>query len=288
MSATFRNEFLAEANPKKTSMTRGEVYEQIAALDPTPLQIENAWPHACSADAVWNCDRLQDPPGYQRGDDYVYTEERHKINFTAANIEELRFTNAWYYLEKLKALKKGADEKGLSKHLREAYHPNKFGTAMNLQADILKRSDWLGQFRPRHAQIHGSFLVIFDSKESLKQRLAIKITGCKVTGYDAQAANTNRNCDLYGLGFTEDQARRTLSISSKDRMKFFFILPTYEERIEWLYVLKRKAELDDKDAQKTGFLCEIKGYAAGAMRQMRIFAGDETTKAATQATKMPL
>jgi hypothetical protein len=212
-----------------------------------------------------NNNSIEDPPGYIREDDFVYEQEKNKFNFKCHNIEHQRFSNACAYLEKLKEIKKGKLEKNLDKELREAVHPNKFGTSMNLEAIVLKRSNWRGQLRERYAKISGSMLCFYDVNEEKKYndktpRSFVNIKGSVIKGYDGKAANTNKACDLYGLGFTEDEARRVISIASQDKMPFFMILPTYEERIEWLYSLKRKSELDDNDKVKIsggGFFKEM-------------------------------
>jgi hypothetical protein len=239
------DEYLELPNPKKPSTTRNELFQEISNLSGEQVKPNKIWPHSCRFEDVENSNSLDDPPGYIREDDFYYDDDKNKINWKARIIEEQRFENAHNFLEKIKLINKGKSEKDLYKHLRESVHPNKFGTQMNLEAEVLKRSDWTGKLRLRWAKIYRNFICFYDNKSSQNLRCTINIKGCVFKGYDWQAANKNSACDLYGLGLTEEQAKCTIGIFPPDRMRFFIILPTYEERTEWLYSLKRKSEVGD-------------------------------------------
>jgi hypothetical protein len=262
------DEYLNLPNPKKPSTTRRVVFDEINALDTETVKSEAIWPHNCSLSSITEWDerrseraegfRLQDPPGYIRGDDFKYTLDKNKINWSANRIELLRFDNAVEYLSRIKELAKGTPESKLSKDQREAVHPNKFGSALNLESAVEKRSDWKGDLRPRHAKVVAQTLYIYEGAEHTVPKLIIPLVGSEIKGYDAMAANTNPSCDLYGLGFTEDQARRVIRITpgpgATKRIPFYLVLPTYELRILWLYTLKRKAEdvAESNASQKDG------------------------------------
>jgi hypothetical protein len=253
---SFQDEYLNSPNPKKPSTTRREAYNSINRLDSTPVRPDAMWPHNCSLATLEDWDarlserpegsRFTDPSGYIRGDDYIYTLEKNKINWTAARIEHLRFENAVNYLHYIEEKAKGKADSQIDKQHRDAVHPNRFGFAMNYQATIQKRSDWKGELRPRFAKIIAQKLLIYETSESTAPKIEIPLVGCEIKGYDAQAANTNPACDLYGMGFTDDQAKRVVCIRPSPMcpksIPIYIVLPTYEERIAWLYAMKRKAE----------------------------------------------
>ena len=272
-SSSFREEYLNLPNPKKPSTTRRQIYDSINTIDSEPVKPVAIWPHQCSLSSLQEWDdrrserpegsRFTDPPGYRRGDDYIYNLDKNKINWSAARIEQLRFENAIDYLHRIEAIGRGEILGKLPKDQRDAVHPNKFGYAMNLESDVQKRSDWRGELRPRFAKIVAQTLYIYENRTSAQAKLTIPIQGCEIKGYDAQAANTNPTCDLYGMGFTDDQAKRVIcvvpSANCSKQIPIFIVLPTYEDRIQWLYTLKRKAEDRITTGGSTDMMRSVKG-----------------------------
>lgn len=198
-------------------------------------------------------------------DDFKYVQEKNMLNWTAHRIEQLRFDNACLYLRRLEALADGKSEASLLHDLREAVHPNKFGSTMNLESDVLKRSDWRGELRPRHCKIVAKMLHVYERADSHEPKLSLSLLGAEIRAYDAAAANTNPACDLYGMGFTDDQARRVVCIrpgaTAAKRIPIFVVLPTYEARIKWHSAMQRKAE--DKDAPASAGVA-VAGAGSGA------------------------
>jgi len=267
----YRQQFLRQPNPYRPSEKRLHVFCCINELAEEAVTDTAMWMHDCSFESLQEWDkarldrpeakRFDDPPGYFRQDDFLYESNANKLNWSAFTIEKLRFKNASDYLRRLSLLADGVSN--LDADARDAVHPNKFGTSSNLSAMILKRSDWRGELRPRYAAVTGKTMSFFEKHGDSKPKLTFSLLGCEVKGYDATAANTNQACDLYGLGFTEDQARRTLRLRPENRVPFFIVLPTYEERILWLSTLKRKAEYESDGKKNDSLSTKVKKSLLG-------------------------
>ena len=155
----YLNDYLNSVNPFYPSQKRKDIFNEISKLDPAnPLDMNLVWPHQCGIKTVINWDnKLDDPKGYVRQDDYLFTTYKNKTNWSAPYVENLRFKNAISYCTKLQLLNDGVPIEQLDKEILSSVHPNLFGVQLNLEIEIKKRSDWFGDLRSRYLRIKGQY-----------------------------------------------------------------------------------------------------------------------------------